>query len=240
MIYWIWLFYIGTLLVIMSLVAWNRVDPEASPFVTVFDQIGIPAAAGVVNFVVLTAALSSCNSGIFSTGRMLYTLAGYRQAPAALHRVSKQKVPALALTVSFAVMLIGVVINYFIPERAFTYITSIATVCGLFVWAMIVVAHLSYRRYVQAGRLPESNFRMPISPAGNWFVLLFMALVLVLLAFNEETVIALYVTPVWVAVLLVGYFASRSHHLRVAPVLVSPGDQARGSAPDPGSPGSRQ
>jgi AAT family amino acid transporter len=208
------IFYIGALIIIMSLVAWNRLDPDDSPFVVVFDRVGIPAAAGIVNFVVLTAALSSCNSGIFSTGRMLYTLAGFRQAPAALRRVSQQKVPAVGLVVSFAVMLIGVVINYFIPERAFTYITSIATVCGLFVWGMIVFSHLRYRRHVNAGRLPKSKFRMPASPAGNWFVLGFLAMVLVLLAFNEDTVIALYVAPVWVAALVVGYFASRSHHIR--------------------------
>ena len=61
-------------------------------------------------------------------------------------------------------------INYFIPERAFIYITSIATVCGLFVWGMIVFTHLRYRREVNAGRLPESEFRMPGTPAANWFV----------------------------------------------------------------------
>ena len=75
----------------MSLVPWNQLDAEESPFVVIFDRVGIPGAARIVNFVVLTAALSSCNSGMFSTGRMLYTLAGFRQAPAALRRVSRQK-----------------------------------------------------------------------------------------------------------------------------------------------------
>ena len=116
-------------------------------------KVGIPAAAGIVNFVVLTAALSSCNSGIFSTGRMLYTLAGFRQAPAALRKVSRQKVPAAGMVVSFVAMLGGVVLNYFIPASAFAYITSIATVCGLFVWGMVMVSHLRYRRVVNAGRL---------------------------------------------------------------------------------------
>ena len=208
------IFYVGALIIIMSLVAWNHLDPKESPFVVVFDRVGIPGAAGIVNFVVLTAALSSCNSGIFSTGRMLYTLAGFRQAPAALRKVSRQKVPAVGLVVSFSVMLIGVAINYFIPERAFIYITSIATVCGLFVWGMIVFTHLRYRQQVNAGRLPESGFRMPATPAANWFVLGFLAMVLVLLAFNKDTVIALYVAPVWVAILVVGYLASRSHHVR--------------------------
>jgi amino acid transporter, AAT family len=166
-----------------------------------------------VNFVVLTAALSSCNSGIFSTGRMLYTLAGYGQAPAPLRKVSRQKVPAMGLTVSFAVMLIGVVINYFIPDRAFTYITSVATVCGVFVWGMIVYGHLSYRRYVHEGRVPASDYRLPGAPATNWFVLGFLALVLVLMAFNADTRIPLYMAPAWIAVMLIGYYASHTRHL---------------------------
>ena len=85
----------------------------------------------------LTAALSSCNSGIFSTGRMLYTLAGVKQAPAQLRKLNKNKVPATGMMVSFVAMLIGVVLNYFVPASAFAYITSVATVCGLFVWAMV-------------------------------------------------------------------------------------------------------
>ena len=209
------IFYIGALIIIMSLVAWNHLDPKDSPFVVVFDRIGIPGAAGIVNFVVLTAALSSCNSGIFSTGRMLYTLAGFGQAPAGLRKISRQKVPAVGLVVSFTVMLGGVAINYFIPERAFTYITSIATVCGLYVWGMIMVSHIGYRRRVAAARLPESKFRMPLSPAADWFVLAFLLLVTVLLGFNKDTAIALYVAPVWIVVMVVGFFLSRSHHVRV-------------------------
>ena len=206
MIWRILIFYIGALLILMSLVAWNHLDPKESPFVVVFDRVGIPGAAGIVNFVVLTAALSSCNSGIFSTGRMLYTLAGFRQAPAALRKVSRQKVPALGLVVSFSVMLVGVAINYFIPS-AVSYVTSIAR-SGSCVGDGSVLATRYGATSMPAG--PESEFRMPSSPAGNWFVLGFLAMVLVLLAFNEDTVIALYVAPVWVAVLLVGYFASRS------------------------------
>ncbi len=211
------IFYVGALLVIMSLVAWNKLNPNDSPFVVVFSQVGIPGAAGIVNFVVLTAALSSCNSGIFSTGRMLYTLAGFGQAPAALRKVSRQKVPAAGMVVSFVAMLGGVLLNYFIPARAFAYITSIATVCGVFVWAMVMISHLNYRRTVNAGRLPEGVFKMPLTPGGNWFVLAFLALVLVLMAFNSDTRIALYVTPVWVLALLIGYLASRANHVRRTP-----------------------
>lgn len=221
------IFYVGALLVIMSLIAWDQLDPNNSPFVRVFDQVGIPGSAGIVNFVVLTAALSSCNSGIFSTGRMLYTLAGFGQAPAALRRVSRQKVPARGLAVSFVAMLGGVVLNYFVPERVFTYVTSIATVCGLFVWGMIVFAHRNYRRYAAEAGLAPSSYQMPGSPATNWVVLAFLALVLVLLAFNKDTVVALYAAPVWALILVVGYLASRSHHV-VRAVTPAVGDHPDG------------
>ena len=220
------IFYIGALLIIMSLVAWNRLNPSDSPFVVVFSKVGIPTAAGIVNFVVLTAALSSCNSGIFSTGRMLYTLAGFRQAPRALRKVSRNKVPAAGMIASFVPMLFGVVLNYFIPASAFAYITSIATVCGLFVWGMIMYSHLRYRKAVNAGLLPEGAFRMPVTPVGNWFVLAFLAMVVVLLAFNHDTRIALYVTPIWVLVMVIGYFASRANHIRLTPVTAAAGSFA--------------
>ena len=80
------IFYIGALIVIMSVMPWTEFHPGESPFVMVFEGMGIPAAAGIINFVVITAAASSCNSGIFSTGRMLYTLAQFGQAPAASPR----------------------------------------------------------------------------------------------------------------------------------------------------------
>ena len=94
------IFYVGALAIIMSLVAWNQLSPSSSPFVMVFDHIGIPAAAGIINFVVITAAASACNSGIFSTGRMLYTLAQFRQAPHAFAKVNARHVPSSAITSS--------------------------------------------------------------------------------------------------------------------------------------------
>jgi amino acid transporter, AAT family len=148
---------------------------------------------------------------------MLYTLAGFRQAPARLRKLSRNKVPATGMMVSFVAMLAGVVLNYFIPASAFAYITSVATGCGLFVWAMAMVAHMRYRKLVKAGQLAEHGFRMPLTPVGDWFVLAFLALVTVLLAFNHDTRIALYVTPAWIVGLAIGYLASRKHHIRLNP-----------------------
>jgi AAT family amino acid transporter len=210
------LFYIGALVIIMSLVAWSELDPEGSPFVFVFDRIGIPAAAGIVNFVVLTAALSSCNSGMFSTGRMLLTLARFGQAPAVFGRLSARKVPKNAMTASLCVLLVGVVINYLVPEKAFAYITSVSTIAALWTWGIIALAHRGFRREVAAGRetLP-ARFRMPGYPVANWFVILFMGMVAVLLLFDADTRIAWYVAPFWVAAVLIGWRVLKARRGRV-------------------------
>ncbi|GGI75926.1 alanine glycine permease [Saccharopolyspora subtropica] len=203
------IFYVGALIALTALVPWNQFPVSGSPFVHAFTLIGIPAAAGVINFVVTTAALSSCNSGIYSTARMLRTLSEDGQAPRAVGRLSTRAVPARAIGVTFCAMLIGVVLNYVVPEQAFTYITSASTVGAIFTWAMIVISHLGYRRKVARGELEASPFRMPLAPLSNYVVLAFLAFVVVLLAFDAETRIALYITPPLAIAVAVGYLAVR-------------------------------
>jgi AAT family amino acid transporter/D-serine/D-alanine/glycine transporter len=210
------IFYIGALVVIMSLVPWNQLDPKLSPFVMVFDRIGIPAAGGIINFVVITAAASSCNSGIFSTGRMLYTLAQFGQAPRFLGKVNAGHVPARGVTVSAAVMLIGVLLNYVVPEQVFVWVISVATVGALWTWAMILIAHMGYRKAVAEGRAKPSPFRMPGSPVTNWISLAFIAVVTCFLALDPNTRVALYVAPVWFGILALGYRMTKSRELAVA------------------------
>lgn len=212
-IYRILVFYIGALLVIMSLVAWNQLDPKESPFVLVFEKIGIPVAAGIINFVVITAAASSCNSGLFSTGRMLYTLAQVGQAPRMFAKVSSRRVPAAGITFSALLMLIGVLLNYVVPERVFVYVTSISLVGSLWTWALIVIAHLGYRKAVAAGKARAVAYRMPGSPYTNWLVVAFLILVALFLGLSEGTRVALYVAPVWFIILAIGYRMSRQHAL---------------------------
>jgi AAT family amino acid transporter/D-serine/D-alanine/glycine transporter len=200
----------------VELVPWNQLDPKQSPFVLVFDRIGIPAAGGIINFVVITAAASSCNSGIFSTGRMLYTLAQFGQAPRFLGKVNAGHVPAVGVTISAAVMLIGVLLNYVVPEQVFVWVISVATVGALWTWAMILIAHMGYRKAVAEGRAQPSPFRMPGSPVANWIALAFIVLVTCFLALDPSTRVALYVGPVWFAILALGYQLSKSRELAAA------------------------
>jgi AAT family amino acid transporter/D-serine/D-alanine/glycine transporter len=200
------IFYLGALLVIMSLVPWNELSPSVSPFVFVFEKLRVPAAASLINLVVITAATSSCNSGLFSTGRMLWSLAQRGQAPGALAALSPRHVPAAGIHASAAVMLLGVALNYVVPERVFTMVTSVALVGTFWTWGIILVSHRNYRRAVAAGRVAASPFRMPGAPFANWAVLAFIVAVSALLWRDPDARWALYVAPVWFGLLAVGYW----------------------------------
>ncbi|MGF6886756.1 AAT family amino acid transporter [Nocardia sp. GAS34] len=199
------LFYIGALLVIMSVVSWTKFHSGTSPFVEVFQQIGIPGAAGIINFVLLTAALSSCNSGIYSTGRMLRSLALHGEAPAALGALSRRQVPYTGIIVSAAAMVIGVIVNVISPDKAFNYITSVSTIGIIVVWGMILVCHMVYRAKVRRGELPASDYRLPGAPVSSVLALGFLGLVVVLLFFTDSGRTAVVVGVVWTALVCAGY-----------------------------------
>ena len=204
------IFYIGALVVIMSLVPWTELSPDTSPFVYVFEKMNVPAAAAIINLVVITAATSSCNSGIFSTGRMLYSLAQRGQAPRSLARLSADHVPTNGINVSAAVMLIGVALNYAVPEKAFIWITSISTVGTLWTWGVIMISHRNYRLAVAAGRVRAASFRMPGAPYANWLVIVFLLAVTAMLSLDDDNRVALYVAPFWFGLLGLGYMRCKS------------------------------
>ncbi|MQY13966.1 D-serine/D-alanine/glycine transporter [Streptomyces sp. RB5] len=198
-------FYVGALIVILSVVQWTEFEAGVSPFVAAFGKIGIPLAAGIVNFVVLTAALSSCNSGMYSTGRMLRDLASNGEAPKSLGRLSTRKTPAIGIALSVAVMGIGVVLNYLVPEKAFGYVMSVATAAGIWTWMMILVSHIRYRKAVVAGRLPASSFPAPGGSVCSWIALLFLLFVTVMIALDADARVSLYVGAGWAVLLGVGW-----------------------------------
>jgi L-asparagine transporter-like permease len=220
------IFYVGALTVILSVVKWTEFSAGVSPFVYAFEKIGIPLAAGIVNFVVLTAALSSCNSGMYSTGRMLRGLAQNKEAPQAFGRLNARKTPAVGITVSVALMGIGVILNYFIPAKAFEYVTSVATAAGIWTWMMILASHIRYRRGVDTGRLRTSSFPAPGGSVCSWIALIFLLAVTVMIGINPDSRVSLYVGLVWAVVLVVGWQFVKRHN----PEIVDP-EPAYASAP---------
>lgn len=198
------LFYVGTMAVLMALWPWNKVGTEASPFVQIFSNVGVPAAAHLLNFVVLTAAVSVYNSAIYSNSRMLYGLASKDEAPAFLGHLSGRGVPVKGIFVSSGITLICVALNYFFPGKVFMYLMSIATIAATISWMTITITHLKFRRHCRAtGK--DTKFKSPLYPFINYACILFLAAVWYFMLQIPDMVLAVYLLPAWLIVLWLGY-----------------------------------
>ena len=200
------MFYVFALIAIMAVTPWRDVVPNKSPFVELFILAGLPAAAAVINFVVLTSAASSANSGVFSTSRMLFGLAQEGDAPKAFEKLSNRDVPANGLYFSCTCLLLGAALMYLIPDlmEAFTLVTTVSAVLFMFVWSLILLSWLTYRKQ-RAALHAASKYKMPGGRFMCWACLVFFAFILVLLSFETDTRQALMVTPVWFLILTVTY-----------------------------------
>lgn len=209
-VFWrILLFYVLSMVVILSIYPWDQIGTMGSPFVTTFQKLGIPAAADFINLVVITAVLSSCNTGIFSNGRMLYNLALQGKAPSIFARVNERKLPAVAIGFSSAVLLVAVLLNYLLPEKAFVYVTSVSSFGALFTWFVIIRCQQKFRASLSAEQVSRLTYKVPGSPWTGYAAIVFLLLVVVASAFQEDTRVALYVTPFWFALLLAYYWYRR-------------------------------
>ncbi|WP_347559085.1 D-serine/D-alanine/glycine transporter [Robbsia sp. KACC 23696] len=204
------IFYVGALLAIMAVTPWSSVSPDRSPFVALFALAGIPAAAGLINFVVLSSAASSANSGIFSTSRMLYGLGLRGQAPSVLTRLSKSGVPSRGLQFSCVCLLFAVALIYWIPDvmTVFTLVTTVSALLFMFVWTMILLSYLRYRRTRPAQHL-ASAYKMPGGRPMCVIVLIFFAAILLMLWQRADTRAALCATPLWFLVLSLAWWRVR-------------------------------
>ena len=158
------IFYIGGLAIVVGVVPWNQVGLGESPFVRVFETAGIPAAAGFMNFIVLTAALSSVNCNLYLTSRMVFSLARGGYAPAHLGRLSKRGTPVAALLVSSGGMIAALFLEHWFQATAYVYMLGAAFFGGIFVWLMIFVTHLAFRRRTAQWPRPPMRF----APRGPW------------------------------------------------------------------------
>ncbi|MFT8319984.1 MAG: amino acid permease [Bacillus sp. (in: firmicutes)] len=199
------IFYIGALGVMMILYPWNKVGMNGSPFVLIFDKVGIPGAAHIINFVVITAALSAFNSGLFASGRMLYNLSLQNNAPKFFSKLSKSGSPRRGILFSSLFLLAAVVLNYFVPEKVFLYISSVATVAVITSWTIILITQLKFRQSKTKKETEKLVFIMPLYPVSTYFALAFLALVIILMGFIKDMRIALVVAPIWFLILYIGY-----------------------------------
>ena len=194
----IMLFYVLALIVIMTVTPWREVTADVSPFVAMFALAGLGAAAAVINFVVLTSATSSANSGLYSTSRMLFGLSVEGTAPGRFQRLSRHKVPANALLFSCMFLLVSAVLLYASSSiiAVFTVVTTMASVLFIFVWTIIVVSYILYRKRRPALHA-ASRFKMPGGVYMCYVVLGFFGFLIWALTQKSDTLQALLVTPVW-------------------------------------------
>lgn len=199
------IFYIGSLAVLLSLMPWTRVTSEVSPFVFIFHELGDAMVANALNVVILTAALSVYNSCVYCNSRMLFGLAQQGNAPKALLKVDRRGVPVLTILVSAVATALCVLINYVMPGEAFGLLMSLVVSALVINWAMISLAHLKFRRKKDQQGV-TTRFKALLYPAGNWICLIFLAAILVLMATTPGMAISVWLIPVWLVILGVGYF----------------------------------
>lgn len=204
-VYRILIFYAGAIFVMVAIFPWNRLGGNESPFVTIFDRLGIAGAATILNVVVLTAALSAYNSGLYANGRMLYALSRQGNAPKAFSRLNAAGSPWVGVLVSSGVTALAVLLNYVMPGKVFLYVVSVALIAGIFNWSMIMITQMKFRKRL-GSNAATLQFRMPLFPIANIVVLIFLAAVAVGMYFNENYRIAVFIGPIWIAILAVAFY----------------------------------
>ncbi|CAD5105788.1 amino acid permease [Zestomonas carbonaria] len=200
------LFYVLTLFVLMAIFPWPQIGSQGSPFVQIFDSLGIGSAAAILNLVVISAAISAINSDVFGAGRMLYGMARQGQAPAGFAQVSRHGVPWLTVVVMAAALLVGVLLNYLIPENVFLLIASIATFATVWVWLMILLAQVGMRRSMSREEVTALKFPVPFWPFAPAAAIGFMLFIFGVLGYFPKTQPALWVGLVWIGLLVLAYW----------------------------------
>ncbi|MEB3767673.1 amino acid permease [Acinetobacter sp. MD2] len=200
------IFYVLALLIVMSVTPWNHINPNVSPFVSLFSQAGIAAAAIIMNLVVLSSVMSSMNSGVFSTSRMLFGLSREGRGPKMFGRLTSRRVPANALYFSALCLLGGAALQYFVPNtvEAFTLATTLSTVFFIFVWLIIIWSYINYYK-TRPELHAQSKFKLPGGLFTCWMVIIFFVGMLYVLSLQPDTYAALKVSPLWFVLLWIGY-----------------------------------
>ncbi len=214
MVFRLFSFYVLALIIIVTTVPWTDTGVEVvaqSPFVTVFTHSGIRHAAGIMNFVVISAALSSMNTNVYLCSRMLFSLSRGGYAPEFLGRLTRNGTPLAAILLSGACILIAAGISRLTPY-AYNYLLGVALFAAILVWMMILVCHLSFRRQHDPATLPV---RMPLFPWMQYAGLILLAAILVTMGLDRKFYYMSWVMGVpWVVLISAAYFVWRGCHDR--------------------------
>jgi L-asparagine permease len=203
------IFYVGSVTLLAMLLPSVMYSSTESPFVTVFTSLGLPWVGDLMNAIVLTAALSSCNSGLYSTGRVLRSLADKKEAPAFAGKMSSRHVPYGGILFTSVIYVAGVALNQLKgATAAFDIATAIASLGVVATWATLVFCQLRLRQKALAGELERPSYRMPGAPWTGWLTLGFLALIVVMMGFaGGAEQVAFFSIPGIAAVIAIGWWA---------------------------------
>lgn len=216
------IFYVGTVTLLVMLLPWSSYQAGISPFVTFFSKLGIPGVDSLMNIVVLTAALSSLNSGLYSTGRVLRALALNGSAPRYLTYMNKQSVPAAAILTTVAIYLVGVGLNYLLPSQIFEIVLNMASLGIISTWCFILLCQIKLRQAIKAGRIAPTGFAMPGAPFTSWLSIVFFLCILLLMALDYPTgTMSIAAIPLLVLVLIIGWKTSSQKPHNIVPQTLS-------------------
>lgn len=205
------IFYIGAIFVIVCIYPWNELSAVGSPFVQTFTKFGVTFAAGLINFVVLTAALSGSNSGIFSASRMMYTLAEQGKVSRRFLKLTSHGVPFYPVVAVACGIFVGFILDQVLPvffsgiDNLFVLVYSASTLPGLVPWIVILIAQPRFRK-AHALDMDDHTFKLPFSPISNYITLVFLAVVIVFMFINPATRISIIIGFVFLVYMTFHYF----------------------------------
>ncbi len=212
--YRIGIFYVGSVALLVLLMPWSSYKAGTSPFVTFFGSLGVPGIGTIMNLVVLTAALSSLNSGLYSTGRVLRALSMGGSAPDFVGKMNRSKVPYGGIVVTLVIYFFGVILNYLVPSQVFEIVLNVASLGILSTWAFIIICQMKLRHAQAKGSVPKVEFRMPGAPVTSWATLAFLLAVLVLMGFDyPDGTFTVALIPLVIICLAVGWFVLKKSAL---------------------------
>ena len=203
-VYRVLLFYVLTIVVLLSLFPWNQIAEGGSPFVLIFDSLGSQGVATILNFVVLTAAISVYNGTSYGTSRMLLGLAEQGNAPKFLRKINQRGIPYAAILTSAVVTAICVFLNYAFPEKAFKLLMSLVVSAIVINWMMLAFTHLKFKQRML--KLQKSTLFPAIAyPITNYICIIFMLAILVVMWMTPDMQIAVILIPFWLICLTLAY-----------------------------------
>ncbi|MET3289430.1 UNVERIFIED_CONTAM: GABA permease [Brevibacillus sp. OAP136] len=203
------LFYIGSVTILVTLLPWNATDLLKSPYVTMLDMLKIPAAAQIMNMVVLTSVLSCLNSALYTNSRMLYSLAQKGNAPRALLKVSKNGVPIRAVLLSTAFAYFCAIFNFVSPDKIFLFLVNASGAIALLVYLAIAVSHIILRKRLQKSAQQELTLKMWGFPYLTYVTIAAMFVILIAMLFIDSMRSQILLTLLITAVTIGVYFITK-------------------------------